>query len=95
MDVHAQQHILSYTKLAMVLAGLLILTIITIGVSYLDLGHFNVPLALGIASSKAVLVLLFFMHLKYEGKVITISFISTIIFLAIMISFTFWDVAFR
>lgn len=95
MDVHEQQHILSYTKLAMVLVGLLILTMITIGVSYLDLGHFNVPLALGIASSKAVLVLLFFMHLKYEGKVITISFISTIIFLAIMITFTFWDVAFR
>lgn len=95
MDVHEQHHILSYSKLAMVLAGLLILTLLTVGVSYIDLGHFNVPLALGIASTKAILVLLFFMHLKYEGKVITISFISTIIFLAIMITFTFWDVAFR
>jgi len=48
-----------------------------------------------VASSKATLVLLFFMHIKYEGMVIKVSFISTMFFLAIMISFTFWDVAFR
>lgn len=95
MDTHEQHHILSYGKLAAVLGALLALTIVTIGVSYLDLGPLNVPLALAIASTKATLVLLFFMHLKYEGKVIVISFVSTIIFLAIMITFTFWDVAFR
>lgn len=88
-------HILSYGKLGAVLAALLFLTLVTVGVSYLDLGIFNVPLALLIASSKATLVLLFFMHLKYEGKVITISFISTVITLAVLITFTFWDVAFR
>lgn len=95
MAEHEEHHILSYGKLAAVLAALLVLTVVTIGVSYLDLGILNVPLALGIASSKVTLVLLFFMHLKYEGKVITISFISTVVVLAIMITFTFWDVAFR
>lgn len=89
------QHMMSYKKLAYVLIALLILTGVTVGVSYFDFGVFNVPLALGIACTKVTLVLLFFMHLKYEGKAITISFISTICFLAIMISFTFWDVAFR
>ncbi|MCI5147634.1 MAG: caa(3)-type oxidase subunit 4, partial [Candidatus Electrothrix sp. AR3] len=54
-----------------------------------------VPLALLIASTKATLVLLFFMHLKYERKVIILSFISTVLFLCIMISFIFFDVAFR
>jgi cytochrome c oxidase subunit 4 len=95
VDTHEKHHILSYGKLAAVLGVLLVLTVVTIGVSYLDLGIFNVPVALAIASTKVSLVLLFFMHLKYETKVITISFISTVIFLAIMITFTFWDVAFR
>ncbi len=90
-----QQHLLSYKTLAIVLATLLLLTGVTVGVSYVDLGFFNVPLALAIACTKVTFVLLFFMHLKYEGKAIKISFICTITFLAIMISFTFWDVAFR
>lgn len=95
MAAHEEQHILSYGKLAAVLGALLVLTSVTIEVSYLDFGFWNVPLALAIACTKVTLVLLFFMHLKYEGRVITISFISTVIFLGIMISFTFWDVAFR
>lgn len=89
------QHLLSYTTLALVLGLLLLLTGVTIGVSYLDMGFFNVPIALGIACTKVSLVLLYFMHLKFEGRAITYSFLCTIAFLAIMISFTFWDVAFR
>lgn len=95
MDTHENQHIASYKALGAVLASLLVLTGVTVGVSYVDMGFFNVPIALLIASVKATVVLLFFMHLKYEGKVIAISFTSTVIFLCIMISFTFWDVAFR
>jgi cytochrome c oxidase subunit 4 len=96
MNSHkTEQHLLSYTTLGLVLGALLILTGITVGVSYFDLGIFNVPLALSIAATKVTLVLLFFMHLKYEGKAIKISFLCTVAFLAIMISFTFWDVAFR
>ena len=90
-----QQHLMSYKTLGQVLAVLLLLTGLTVGVSYIDLGRLNVPITLAIASGKVSLVLLFFMHLKYEGRAIKISFISTVCFLAIMISFTFWDVAFR
>lgn len=95
MEKSEKTHILSYGKLALVLALLLVLTGLTVAVSYIHLGFWNVPMALTIASLKACLVLLFFMHLKYEGPVIRYSFISTVIFLVIMISFTFWDVAFR
>ena len=73
----------------------MILTLVTVGASYVDLGWANVWVALLIASTKASLVLLFFMHMRYEGRLLVISFISTILFLAIMISFTFWDIAFR
>jgi cytochrome c oxidase subunit 4 len=90
-----EQHPQPYTTLALVLAALLVLTGITIGVSYVNLGRLNVPLTLAIASAKVSLVLLYFMHLKFEGRAVQYSFIGTICFLAIMISFTFWDVAFR
>lgn len=88
-------HVLSYHKLATVLLILLVLTGVTVGVSYIHLGFFNVPVALAIACLKVSFVLLFFMHLKYEGRIIIFSFIGTISFLIIMIGFTFWDVAFR
>jgi cytochrome c oxidase subunit 4 len=96
-DVHydEEHHILSYRALATVLVCLLILTGITVAVSYKHFGFLNVPIALGIACTKVTLVLLFFMHLKYEVRVIVLSFVSTVTFLMIMIGFTFWDVAFR
>ncbi len=90
-----EQHLLSYRFLARILGALFVLTGITIAVSYIDLGTLNVPVALAIASLKVSLVLLYFMHLRYEGRAIIISFLSTVCFLAIMIGFTFWDVAFR
>ena len=95
MESQENDHILSYTKLALILSILLILTGVTVAVSYIDLGFFNVPMALAIACTKVTFVLLFFMHLKYEGPIINLSFIGTISFLFIMIGFTFWDVAFR
>jgi len=88
-------HPLSYRALAIVLLILLALTGVTVGVSYVNLGFFNVPVALGVACLKVTFVLLFFMHLKYEGPIIIYSFLSTVTFLIIMIGFTFWDVAFR
>lgn len=88
-------HITEYKTFAIILGLLFILTGITVGASYVDLGHLNVWIALFIASTKSTLVLLYFMHLKYESGVIKWSFISTVIVLGVMISFTFWDVAFR
>ena len=95
MNSQEEHHVLSYTTLAIILGLLLILTGVTVGVSYLDLGFFNVPVALGVACTKVTLVLLYFMHLKYEGPIINLSFVGTVTFLLIMIGFTFWDVAFR
>lgn len=94
-DKKESHHVLSYGQLGAVLAVLLVLTGITVGVSYVHLGFLNVPVALAIACTKVSFVLLFFMHLKYEGPIIVISFLSTVAFLMIMIGFTFWDVAFR
>ena len=95
MEKHQEHHIIEYRTLSGVLAILFVLTGITVGVSYLDMGKLNVWVALLIASAKGSLVLLFFMHMKYESKVLALSFLGTVFFLSIMISFTFWDIAFR
>ncbi len=88
-------HSFEYKTLFLVLLALLVLTGITVSVSYIDLGKFNVWIALIIASIKGAFVLLFFMHMKHEGRVLVFSFLGTIFFLGIMISFIFWDVGFR
>lgn len=88
-------HIFEYKTLFKVLIMLFGLTAVTVGASYIDLGKLNVWVALTIASIKASFVLLFFMHMKYEGRLLAVSFLGTIFFLGIMISFTFWDIAFR
>jgi len=48
--------------------ALLVFTVVTVGAAQINLGGWNVPLALAIASTKAVLVGLFFMHLRFEGR---------------------------
>ena len=89
------QHFFEYGTLFTVLLILLAFTGITVAVSFIDLGKMNIWIALIIASIKGSFVLLFFMHMKFEGKVLVLSFLGTIFFLGIMISFIFWDVAFR
>lgn len=88
-------HIQSYARLLGVLACLWALTALTIGIARIDMGIFNIWIAILIASVKASLVLLFFMHLKNESLLLKITFIGTILCLVIFIGFIFWDISFR
>jgi len=94
MSAH-EQHILSYKKAFLVLCLLLILTVVTVLVSRVHLGFMNVPVALGIATAKSLLVIMYFMHLKYENKFLKGVVFMTFLLLAIFIGFTFFDVAYR
>ena len=94
MEKSYTSHYLEYRTLFFVFLLLLVFTGITVMVSYIDLWVFNAWVSLLIASVKGSLVLLFFMHMKYEGRVLVLSFLGTIFFLFIMISFIFWDIAF-
>jgi len=75
--------------------GLLVLTAVTIAVAKIELGRFSVLGALVIASIKATLVLLYFMHLRYEKPIFLIMFTVAVGFLTIAIGFTFFDIAYR
>lgn len=82
------------TYLAVAL-GLFVLTGITVAASFIDLGAFNIALALAIASVKALLVALFFMHLFYDNKLYLIVFGAALFFLTIFITLTMFDTSYR
>ncbi len=71
---------------------LLLLTVVTVWVSYFDFGEWNLFVAMLVATVKAALVCLFFMHLKYDNRMDQVVFISSFVFLAIFISLTLSDV---
>jgi cytochrome c oxidase subunit 4 len=91
----SESHIIGYKTLGLTLAALLVLTGVTVGAASIDLGRVNVWIALMIASVKAGVVLLVFMHMRWEGRTLRWSFLATVLFMAVMIGFIFWDVAFR
>jgi cytochrome c oxidase subunit 4 len=74
---------------------LILLTGATWGVSYLHLGLYNAATALGIASIKAALVALFFMHLRREPPLVWLFAILPLLFLLLIIAGTLADTLFR
>jgi cytochrome c oxidase subunit 4 len=91
----AEHHVVSYRKLTYVWLTLLVLTALTVGVTRLDLGGYKVLAALAIASLKSGLVITFFMHMKYEGRLLRWLLFLALVTLAIFIGFTFFDVLYR
>jgi cytochrome c oxidase subunit 4 len=73
------------------LVALLILTLITVAASYVDFGSGNVVIALFIATIKASIVALFFMHLRHEKPVNSIIALAGFLFLGIFLMFCFMD----
>lgn len=90
-----KNHILPLSTYLIIGSILLGLTIITVIVAQFDFGRWNIFIALAIASCKAILVALYFMHLKYDNKIYMVIFVSSIAFLAIFITFTMMDTLYR
>jgi cytochrome c oxidase subunit 4 len=84
-------HIVSPRIYVAIGCALLILTATTAAVSYIDLGVFNAVVALAIAVFKAMLVVLFFMHIKYSTKLTKLTVISGVFVFLGLISMTMAD----
>jgi cytochrome c oxidase subunit 4 len=84
-------HVLPVKIYVGVWAALLVLTYVTVEISYFHFGVMNIYIAMGIATLKASLVALFFMHLKYDEGFTQVLFVSTLVFLAIFIALTMAD----
>ena len=88
-------HVLPFAMYVKVLGALLVLTIITVLAAYQDFGNMNLVVAMIIASVKASLVALFFMHLKYEHPATWLYAAFPILLLATLLGGLFIDNPFR
>ena len=90
-----KHHIVPLDIYIKVLCILLVLTVVTVAVSQVDFGMFNALIAMGIATAKASLVLLFFMHLKYDNKLFFVIFLTGVFFLFVIFFFCEFDIMTR
>jgi cytochrome c oxidase subunit 4 len=88
---HAEHHLVTPLTYTIVFAILLVFTCLTVGAAYIDLGIFNPIVALAIASTKAVIVILFFMHVKYQSKLIKMTVGAGFFTFAALITMTLSD----
>ena len=70
---------------------LMILTAITVWVAFIDLGPLSTPIAMGIAITKASLVLLFFMHLRHSTRVTWVVLVASFLWLGVLFVLTLSD----
>ena len=86
----AEQRVVPYRVYVTVWAGLILLTGLTVTVSYAEL-HVAIQVALMIATVKAALVMLYFMHLRYESRLYFVMLLVVLVTYAVFIGGTLGD----
>jgi cytochrome c oxidase subunit 4 len=90
------EHVVPLKTNVTVWLALLVLTGVTTGVAFIDLGPLNTIVALVIATCKALLVVLIFMHVKYASdKLVKVVVISAIFFLMLLLGLSLADYSTR
>lgn len=85
------QHIISPKTYFAVCVALLALTAVTVGASFLELGPLHTVVALAIAVAKAVLIILYFMHMRYSSGLTRLVLLAGLLWLGILIVGTLDD----
>ncbi len=95
MSEDKHPHIVAYKNHLLILLLLIGFTILTVAITSVELGPYNTAAAMLIASIKAVIVLMYFMHLRFDQKIYRIM--ATIVFMifAAVIVVTFFDYLYR
>jgi cytochrome c oxidase subunit 4 len=88
---HGVGHVVPVSVLVATGLALLLLTLLTVFAAGHDFGNINIWIALAIAVFKGSLVVLFFMHLRYDRPFNGIVFVASLAFVAILISFALTD----
>lgn len=91
----SKDHVVGFKIYLNVLISLLVLTVITVAVAQIDFGFLNAFFAMLIATVKAGLVLLYFMHLKYDDKLYWVIFLSSVFFVVLLFLFSKLDIITR
>lgn len=92
---HEEYHPIPDGTMVLVWVALLVLTAVTVAASLLWPGRVGVGVALVVTPLKAALILMFFMHLKYESAVFKAMFLVAAAILAVIMGITFFDYSHR
>ena len=90
-DHHDGHHVLPLWVLLGTWAALMFLTVLTVSAASLDIGAFDLPVAMGIATVKAMLVLIIFMHLGFDKGFHSLLIFGSFLFVFLFISFALID----
>ena len=82
---HGAGHISPVSLYITIFLALMVLTGVTVGAAYVDLGQFNFLVAMIIAVFKASLVVWYFMHVKYQSPLTKLTIATGLFFLAILL----------
>ena len=85
------EHVDSVKTYVLVFAGLIVMTVVTTAVAFVDLGALSVVTALAIATCKMLLVALYFMHLRHSTQLTRLVVLGGLVWLAILLVLTFAD----
>ena len=86
------EHVVSRKTYIVIWVALMALMILTAGLSRIDLGEWSALVALAIAAIKALLVILFFMHVRYESqKMVWVFVVAGFFWLGILLALTMTD----
>ena len=88
---HGIGHISPIWVLVVVFSFLIFFTVLTVAVTYVDLGPANIWIALGVAVVKGALVGLYFMHLRYDSPFNGLILVTAFLFLAVFIGIALMD----
>ena len=88
-------HVVPKSTYFIIFVWLTALLVLTVAAAHVDLGMWNVPVALAIAMIKAVLIVLFFMHVRYGSPLVRLFAVGGFFWLLIMLAFVLTDVRMR
>jgi cytochrome c oxidase subunit 4 len=88
---HGAHHVVPTTIYYAIFATLMVLTGVTVAVAYIDLGALNAVAAIVIACFKALIVVLYFMHVKYSTRLIKLTVIAGLYWMGILFALTLGD----
>jgi cytochrome c oxidase subunit IV len=85
------EHVVSPKIYVLILLALLLGTYLTVSAALRDFGPWNIVIALAIATTKATLVVLYFMHARYSSKRTQLVIVCAVFWLAILLALTLAD----
>lgn len=90
-EEHTEHHVVSPKIYALIFGALLVGTALTVGAAYVNMGALNPVIALAIACAKAVLVILYFMHIRYSSKLMKLTVASGFFMFLVLVTMTLSD----